>query len=352
MSFSTIQGIKISGMACAVPTKKVSIDDYPDHIVDPEEKRKFKENTGILESYCVHPKQTTSDLCFQAAEQILQAKDIARETIDGIIFISQSADYLKPATACILQSRLKLSKDCMAFDINLGCSGFVYGLQIASSLIIGGSLNRVLVLMGDTRNTLVPEFDTMNALHGDSGSAMIVEKGEDAFAFLLKTDGNGYKAILTPGLTSRIPVNESNFSMEKVQVTMDGVQVFEFTFREVPKIFKEFFKLTETSFDDFDYCVLHQANLSMLKHIQKKLKLPDEKMPLSIDRYGNTSSASIPMTIVDLVEREETPEKMKIISSGFGVGLSWGIATFEIDRGDVFPMIFTDDYFKEAFIGD
>lgn len=352
MSFSTIQNLKISGLACAVPTKKVSIDDYPDSVIGQEEKRKFKENTGILESYCVHSKQTTSDLCFQAAEKILEEKGVERECIDAVIFISQTADYLKPATACILQSRLKLSKDCMAFDINLGCSGFVYGLQIAGSLIAGGSLKHVLVLLGDTRNSLVPEFDTMNALHGDAGAAFLLEKGESTIRTLLKTDGSGYKAILTPGLTSRIWVDESNFSMEKVQVTMDGVQVFEFTFREVPKVFKEFFNLTGTSFDDFDYCILHQANLGMLKHLQKKMKLANEKMPLSIDRYGNTSSASIPMTLVDLVEREETPERMKIISSGFGVGLSWGIAAFEIDRADVFPMIFTDDYFKEAFLGN
>ena len=240
----------------------------------------------------------------------------------------------------------------MAFDINLGCSGFVYALQIVGSMINGGGLNRVLVLMGDAHNSLYPEDDAMSVLHGDAGAAFILEKGESTVQTLLKTDGSGYKAILTPGLTSRIWVDETNFSMEKVQVTMDGVQVFEFTFREVPKIFKEFFKLTEKSMDDYDYCVLHQANLSMLKHIQKKLKLTDEKMPLSLDRYGNTSSASIPMTIVDLVEREETPEKMKIISSGFGVGLSWGVAAFEIDRADVYPMIFTDDYFKEAFLGD
>lgn len=351
MSFSKIPNLKINGMACAVPTKKVSINDFS-QFFDENEMRKFKENVGVEESYCVNRNQTASDLCFVAAEKIISEKNIPRESIDGLVFITQSADYLKPATACILQTRLNLPKDCMAFDINLGCSGFVYALQIVGSMINGGGLNRVLVLMGDAHNSLYPDSDSMSVLHGDGGAAFILEKGTSTVQTLLKTDGSGYKAILTPGLTSRIWIDESNFSMEKVQVTMDGVQVFEFTFREVPKIFKEFFKLTDTSINDFDYCVLHQANLSMLKHIQKKLKLPEEKMPLSIDRYGNTSSASIPMTIVDLVEREKTPERMKIISSGFGVGLSWGIATFEIDRADIYPMIFTDDYFKEAFLGD
>lgn len=350
MSYSKINDLNIAGMACAVPTNKVSIDDFSDKI-DEHEKRKFKENVGVIECYTVPRQQTTADLCFVAAEKILDKKKIERHTIDGLIFITQSPDYLKPATACVLQSRLKLSKDCMAFDINLGCSGFVYGLRIAGSLIAGAGMKRILVLMGDAHNSLYPENDTMSALHGDGGCALLIEKGNSSIATLLKTDGNGYQAILTPGLSSRIWVDESNFSMEKVQMTMDGVQVFEFTFREVPKVFKEFFKETETTMDDYDYCVLHQANLSMLKHIQKKLKLPDEKMPLSMDRYGNTSSASIPMTIVDLVEREETPETIKIISSGFGVGLSWGIATFKIDRENIFPMIFTDDYFKEAYLG-
>lgn len=351
MSFSTISNLRINGIACAVPTKKVSIEDLTSFF-DENEVRKFKENVGVEASYSVNRNQTASDLCFVAAEKIIEVKNISRESIDGLVFISQSADYVKPATACILQKRLNLLKDCMAFDVNLGCSGFVYSLQIVGSMVASGGLNRVLVLMGDAHNSLYPETDSMSVLHGDAGAAFLLEKGESTIRTLLKTDGSGYKAILTPGLTSRIWVDESNFSMEKVQVTMDGVQVFEFTFREVPKVFKEFFNLTGTSFDDFDYCILHQANLGMLKHLQKKMKLANEKMPLSIDRYGNTSSASIPMTLVDLVEREETPERMKIISSGFGVGLSWGIAAFEIDRADVFPMIFTDNYFKEAFLGN
>lgn len=132
---------------------------------------------------------------------------------------------------------------------------------------------------------------------------------------------------------------------------MDGGAVFEFSIFQVPRAFKEFFKKFDTNIDYYDYCILHQANLFMLEHIRKKIKLPKEKMPISIDRYGNTSSVSIPLTIADLCYRKNVKEKIKFIASGFGVGLSWGVADFIIDKRDVLPIIETDEYFKEAFTG-
>lgn len=132
---------------------------------------------------------------------------------------------------------------------------------------------------------------------------------------------------------------------------MEGSEVFEFTIKEIPKIFKQFFNTFDKHIDDFDYCILHQANLFMLKHIGKKIKVQPEKLPISIDRYGNTNGASIPMTIVDLCDLENISKNVKLISSGFGIGLSWGIISFEVEGKDVLPMIYTDNYYEEAYLG-
>ena len=188
-------------------------------------------------------------------------------------------------------------------------------------------------------------------LFGDAGSAVILEKGDSNIRTLLKSDGTGYRAILTPGINARVKVDVNNFDYAKVKETMDGSAIFEFSISQVPRIFKEFFNAFNECIDNYDYCVFHQANLFMLEHIRKKIKLPKEKMPISMDRYGNTSSVSIPITIADLCQNVEIKESVRFITAGFGVGLSWGIAEFVLDRNDILPIIETDEYFRDAYIG-
>lgn len=351
MSVATFDGIKITGLACAVPTNVSSVYDFVDSF-DRESVEKAVKTTGVRERHFVKGNQTNSDLCYEAAEKLIEHKGYSKDSFDGIVLVTQTPDYARPATAHILHMRLGLNNDCMAFDINLGCSGFVYGINIVASMIKAGALNRVLLCCGESHTCLSPENEkSTSMLFGDAGSAIILEKGEGDIRTLLRADGTGYRAILTPGINARVKVDVKNFDYDKIKETMDGGAVFEFSIFQVPRAFKAFFKTFDECIDNYDYCVFHQANLFMLEHIRKKIKLPKEKMAISMDRYGNTSSVSIPLTIADLCQREEVSETIRFITSGFGVGLSWGIADFTLDKKDILPIIETDEYFKEAFVG-
>lgn len=350
MATACFNGVKITGMACAVPTGKESIFNFADFFGE-ENIKKFIATTGVREWRNVNDYQTNSDLCYVAAEKIIAHKEYNKASFDGLVFVTQSPDYARPATAHVLHKRLGFSKDCMVFDINLGCSGFVYGVNIVASMIKSGALKRVLLCCGEAKNCLCPKDDKASSmLFGDAGSAMIMESGDDCIKTLLKADGEGYRAILTPGVNSRIRVDLNNVDYDKIKATMDGSAIFEFSIIQVPRSFKEFFKVFGGTIDDYDYCVFHQANLFMLEHIRKKIKLKSERMPVSIDRYGNTSSASIPITIADCMNNEKCTGKKHLVTSGFGIGLSWGIADFHLDAEDVLPIIETDDYFKEAYL--
>ena len=350
MANAIFRDISVSGIACAVPTKLVNNNKYAE-VLGEEEIRKFIDNTGVVQRYVAHEKQTTSDLCFEAAKRLLSYMNYSEESIDAVIFISQTPDYIQPATAHVLHKRLGLPKNCLVFDVNLGCSGFVYGMFITSSIIQSGAVNRILLLTGDImrKNKMNAIKDEM--LFGDAGTATIIEKGNTKINCLLKSNGEGYTSLITPGGNCRRPLkdNESYWDISKPE--MNGSAVFEFSITEVPRAFKEFFKIFDGSIDDYNYCILHQANLFMLKHIGKKIKVEPQKMPISLDRFGNTNGASVPLTIVDLCEREQVPDKMKLVTSGFGIGFSWGIVSFEIKSKDVLPMIYTDNYFEEAYLG-
>ena len=343
MSKATFEGIKITGLACAVPTHIDKVDDFVDSF-GAEIVKKAAITTGVKERHFVEGNQTNSDLCYEAAERLIAHKGYSKESFDGIVLITQTPDYARPATAHILHMRLGLNTDCIAFDINLGCSGFVYGLNVVASMIKAGALKRVLLCCGESHTCLSPKDDQATSmLFGDAGSAVIIEPGDGQIR-------TGYRAILTPGVNARVKIDPENFDYEKAKETMDGGAVFEFSIFRVPRAFKEFFKTFDETIGDYDYCVFHQANLFMLEHIGKKIKLPKEKMPISMDRYGNTSSVSIPLTIADLYQREDMKEVTRFITAGFGVGLSWGIAAFTLNKNDVLPIIETDAFFEDAYI--
>lgn len=351
MATAVFEGVKITGLSCAVPTHVDSVYDFSGPFGE-EEVKKFIEITGVQKRHFVKEKQTNCDLCFEAAERLIAHKSYEKDSFDGIVLVTQSPDYATPATAHILHKRLGLSKNCIAFDINLGCSGFVYGLNIVSSMIKANALKRVLLCCGEAHTCLNPINDkSTSMLFGDAGSAMIVEAGNDTIRTLLKADGEGYQALIMPGVTARVKVDLNNLDYDRVKSVMDGSAVFEFAIIQVPRSFKEYFKTFGGSIKNYDYCILHQANLFMLEHIRKKIKLPLEKMPISIDRYGNTSSVSIPLTIADLCQREPVKDRIHFISSGFGIGLSWGIADFVLDAKDILPILETDAYFQEAYVG-
>lgn len=342
----TYNQVIISGIACALPKKKVLTDDYIEHFGEDVVER-FKKTTGIISRYISNGKQTASDLCYVAAKELMDKKGLNGEDIDALILITQFPDYKMPSTAFVLHKRLGIKKDCLVFDMNLGCSAFVNGLEVIGGLIQAGAIRRGLLLVGDAElNHPILEDHSFTMMFGDAGSACLLERGNGTIQGINKSDGNGYNVMIAPYPGARFPELRTEYYSAK---RMAGDDTFVFTITEIPKLFKEYFKEYDCSLEDIDYCVLHQANLLILNHIAKKTKLPKEKMPISIDKYGNADGVSIPLGVVELCAGLEADKQLKLLVSGFGIGLSWGIAGFEINTSDVLPLIFTDEYFEEGY---
>ena len=347
MQSKEFRNVRISGLACAVPTHKVLTDSYRDQFGDAIVER-FKTSTGIEGRYLSDGTQTTSDLSFVAAEALMAKKGLTGEDFDAVVLITQTGDYKIPSTAYVLHKRLGIRQDCLVFDINLGCSGFVNGVYVLAGLIESGTIQRALLLVGDSdTNHQVTDDTSFTMMFGDASSATIIEKGEGTIRGMIRSNGEGFNTLITPIPGSRFPgvLNPDEAGLQK---KMDGDDVFLFTITKVPRLFKEFYQTYECDANDFDYFMLHQANLMIVNQIAKKLKLPEEKVPISLKEYGNTDGASVPVGIVDLCEHLDQPKKLKLITSGFGIGLSWGVVSFDLESSDVLPMIFTDDYYTEG----
>lgn len=360
MVVTSIEGITIAGVAAAVSNKWTAIKDLPG--VDEKLAKDFQKNTGVQGRYDAGLHQTSSDFCFAAARELIEKKGINKDEIGVLVYVTQTADYRIPATACILQERLGLSKDCIAFDVNLGCSGFTYGLNIVSSLLKTSNATKGLLLAGDTsvkeRSPIHKARTSHSAsmLFGDCGTATLLEKDDNAepMHMISRTDGKGYKAIIAPYGWWR---NPDPPSVEKFGAsTMDDVAVFNFAISEAPQLIKETMELTGATAEDYDGLALHQANLFILKQVTKRAGFPKDKMMVSMDLFGNTSSASIPVSLVkeygekadDAATEESVGGKRRIMSCGFGVGLSWSTVDFYVNPDDVLPLVHTDEYFADG----
>lgn len=339
MAFLEFKNVRIAGIAAGVP-KNVSSNLHPEDGVmmsseySPED---FVKTTGVMERRSSR-ELTTSDLSFAAAEKLIADLGWEKDEIDALVFVSQTPDYILPATACILQDRLGLSKECMALDISLGCSGWVYGLSVVAGLL-GKGIKKALLLAGDARPRLKLSGDVRDPLFGNAGTATAVVYDEeyDGLKFHFGTDGSGFDAIITPDGGSRCQItadslvreNVEGFMKCRLQSRMQGMDVFSFGITTAPKSVKKLGEHFGFDYLDYDYFVFHQANMKMNNMIAKKLKLAPEKVPSCMSHFGNTSSASIPLTFVtELKDKcENTPSKF--ICCGFGVGLSWGTVAFE-----------------------
>ena len=270
------------------------------------------------------------------------------------MFVTQTADYRLPATACVLQHRLGLSRDCIAFDVNLGCSGFTYGLNIVASLMKSSNVEKGLLLCGDTiAKDKTTRYSTKHQhstkwLMGDCGTATLLTKDVSTRDILMisRTDGEGYRAIITPYGGYRNPDSPTE-DMDDA-LTMDDVTVFNFATREVPELIDAAMKLSGTSPKDYDCLVLHQANLLILKQIAKKSGFPMSKVLMSLDEFGNTSCASIPVSLVKNYG-DVSGKELRAMCCGFGVGLSWSTADFWLSVNDILPLVHTDEYFDDGY---
>jgi 3-oxoacyl-[acyl-carrier-protein] synthase-3 len=357
MIASTLEGIKICGLASALPVKKVrNVDYYP--LFGRETVDKIIATAGVEESYHVNENQTAGDLAFAAARHLLERLNIPPESIGLLIFVVTYPDYFAPATASVLQKRLGLSTDCLAFDMNLGCSGFVVGLQTVGSLLKNSNARRALLLIGDSTSKVVSPQDKSRMLFGDGGAAALLESDDSAepMHFGVRTDGGRFKSIIVPAGAFRLPEAPAaavlwadGNTRSDYHVFMDGPNVFSFTMTDVPALVKEFLEHYGLDIENFDSAVFHQPNAFILKHLAKKIKLPQEKMPLSLDRYGNTSGVSVPVTLSDLYG--EVPGGRKyVLLSAFGVGLSWAVASVAVDAGSILPIIHSDEYYQDGLV--
>ena len=339
MAVSKVSGVRLAGIASAVPDHKHHFSELAGTF-GAEEVKKISDSTGVVERFLAPPGMCTSDLCFAAAERLLGETGWERSSVDALIMVSQTLDYVLPATACALQHRLRLSKGCAAFDVGLGCSGFVYGLWLASTLIAGGGLRRVFLLAGDCSSGLLsPEDRSVALLFGDAGTATAIERGDGpAMTFVLGTDGGGRDNLVIPAGGCRLPrtvetaarsAREGGNVRSEQDLYMNGAEIFTFTLREVPPLVKTVLTEAGSTVEGTDAFVFHQANKFMLDYLVKRMKLPPEKVPLVLARYGNTSSASIPLAMTDALGPRLSAQRQRLLLAGFGVGYSWGAVALE-----------------------
>lgn len=339
MAYLKVDNVRIAGLSAGVPK---CVEENMLTYAKWGGYENFVSTTGVERRRISSHNVCTSDLCVAAAERLIADLLWDKGNIDAVILVTQTPDYYLPATACIIQDRLGLPKTCYALDISLGCSGWVYGFSSLSSLMQGGGIKKALLMTGDTM-TSSREDKSAYPLFGEAGTVTAMEYDTTAspILFNMHTDGSGAEVIIIPDGGYRNPVTPESFVMEededgivrnRLNCKMDGMSVFSFGITKVPKSVNELIEHFGLDKDSIDLFSFHQANKFMNEKIRKKLKLPEEKVPYSIKDFGNTSSASIPLTLVTQCADQLRHQKVKHISCGFGVGLSWGTAYFETDN--------------------
>lgn len=332
MAFQKIENVKIAGIAACVPPKRV--DNMESTLVeDKHELEKYIATTGVRHRYIAEDGICSSDLCLTAAEKLISDMEVDKKDIDILIMVTQTPDYIFPATACVLQNRLGLSNDCMSFDITMSCPGWIYGLSVMSSLLAAGKLRKGLLLVGETSTKAKSPYDRVNLLAGDAGTATILEyqEGSSPLYFNMHTDGSNYRSLIIPDGGYRNPVTEKSFEYmvckdgtkrNRLQANMEGEDILSFAMHAGPKCIKGMLEHFELDKDNVDYFLIHQANQMINKLIQKRLKIDDAHCPYNINEFGNTSSTSIPLMIVNKLSHKISNKK--IVACGFGTGLAWG----------------------------
>jgi 3-oxoacyl-[acyl-carrier-protein] synthase-3 len=340
MAQATIRNVRYAGMATCVPKRVLSnIDDCPPQIRQARER--VVRNIGIETRRICSEWQFFSDLAFDATEKLLEELKWERDEIDALIVVTQSPDYPIPSTAIILQDRLQLKQTTIAFDINLGCSAYAFGLHVLGSMISAGGIKKGLLLVGDKSGSV------LDPLFSDAGTATALEYDPDAppMYFDLNSDGSGYQAIMLPvgghrepyGVQHMVPVkDEDGIWRSPAALVLDGPAVLSFSTQRIPPAVRNLLEYAGVSSEQVDYFIFHQANRMINETIRKKLGLPVEKVPSTLHDFGNTSGASLPVTMTARIRESLLEGRKKVLLSGFGIGLSWGSCIVDIENA-VFP---------------
>jgi 3-oxoacyl-[acyl-carrier-protein] synthase-3 len=338
MAIVTYKNVGISALAACVPSRVIDNYHYDLDIWPEEEVKKVVDKVGVAERRFVDDKTCASDLCFAAAERLIKDNNIDRNEIDLVVFLSQTPDYRMPATSILLQDRLGLPMATMAFDISLCCSGFISALSIVYAMMQNKGFRKALLLDGETRSKVYSRKDRREAfIFGDSGVAALIERDEKfgKSHFSLNSDGSRGELIMIPGggyrnmssaetLREKVVDEYGNIRSDE-HGHMNGADVFNFVIVEVPKDIKRLMTASGEDIQKMDYYVFHQANAFINNYIAKKMKLDAERIPWTIQKYGNTSSVSVPLTIASELKNKMAGEK-KLLMSAFGVGMAWATA--------------------------
>jgi 3-oxoacyl-[acyl-carrier-protein] synthase III len=303
------------------------------------EPEKIENKLGIRERHIAGENETSGDMAYKAGLKVLENYD--RRKVDMLILCTQSPDYFLPTTACVLQDKLKLRTDICAYDFNLGCSGFIYGLAMAKSFIKTGIASSTLLITSETYSKFINPNDlALKTVFGDGAAATIIESSEEEhiLEFVLGTDGSGKDNLIVPngGLRNAydpLAVEHKSDSEDiytNNNLFMNGPEIFNFTIDAVPVVVEQCLRKNKMSLDEIDYFIFHQANKFMIEYLRKKIGISREKFHSDILLTGNTVSSTIPIAYSDSLKNGKIAPGNKVLLCGFGVGYSWGAVIVEV----------------------
>ncbi|MBK7107103.1 MAG: ketoacyl-ACP synthase III [Ignavibacteriae bacterium] len=322
----------IKAISYFIPEKTLSNEDlaaeFPEWSVE-----KITSKIGIKNRHIANENETSLDLAVKSSIKLFEENKIDPNSIDYLLFCTQSPDYYLPTSACIIQDKLGLPTSCAALDFNLGCSGYIYGLSLSKALLESGQANNVLLIMAETYSKFLHQSDKSNrSIFGDAASSTLLslQNNGSIFKFILGTDGKGEKnLIVRNGGLRNVKIN-NNEPDNGDFLFMEGSEIFTFTLKMVPKVVSSLLEKNNISMDEIDLVIFHQANKYMLETLRKKINIPETKFYYFIENVGNTVSSTIPIALANAINEKRVLKGSKIMLVGFGVGYSWGGTIIEL----------------------
>jgi len=332
-----MMGSTIRGISYHLPEQELTNEELAAEFQD-WTAPKILEKTGIASRRIAAAGECASDLGVKACEKLFATGLCSPSDVDYLLFCTQSPDYLLPTTACLMQDRLGLRQSIGALDFNLGCSGYVYGLGLASGLIESGQAKNVLLVTAETYSKFIhPRDKSVRTLFGDGASATLVSacEGKAIGPFVYGTDGRGGRNLIVPtggtrrvrtAETSVVALDDQGNQRSEDNLFMDGAEIFTFTLKAVPALVSAMLDRAGLKFEDVDHFVFHQANQYMLESLRKKIKIPSDKFPMEFKNCGNTVSSTVPIALATMDAKGAIKRGDRLMLVGFGVGYSWAAA--------------------------
>ena len=340
-----LNGLKISHIATCLPKKVVPMSVY-EKFFSAKDIKRIMESTGVESVHVADENLCSSDYYAETAKRLMAESNFKPDDFDGIVMVFQTPDYTIPTAAKIMQDRLGLPTDTVAFQINYGCTGYIYGIYQASLLISSGSCQRVLVFVGDTHVRTLHEEDRANRMIlGDGFAVTIVERGEDEFAFEIFSDGSGYKQLIIEAGGFRMPKSEKTAepfidaegNTHWLEYTyMDGMAVMNFALSQVPPLIEDSLKFAGWEKDSVGLFALHQANKIIVDFLRRRIKVKEDRCPNTIKHLGNTAGSTIPLLLSNCHKNFSAENLNKVLMCGFGIGLSLGTAAVNLSNTKIY----------------